>query len=313
MNFHTVNNTAIDYGDTIHFSGDMVSYEQPNITVSGQYLHDFAEVNATKNELQQYESTFSCTVASRLIGKPGLDSTLEVLIFDGVNTYSYSLVFSLLDLHVSIISPSNKMMIDFSHSQTLTVYGNYIATSNTSSITVLYGSYWYVKDREDNSSYWLLANKTTGNEWMFTINDISHFKNGDNLIQVRISNGVSIDEDNISIQISGLPTTSSSSSPPSSSPPNTTDTSVVNSTWLDQLIETLSFLVNISTPPVFGGSLVGLFLYLRRRRRMKIIERIPEDKIASHKKHIADLSDAVERKFPKAEVETFKPKRRKDQ
>ncbi len=312
VNFHTVNNTAIDYGDTIHFSGDLVSYEHPNITLSGQYLHDFAEVNTTRNDLWQYESTFSCAVASRLIGKSGLDSALEVLIFDGVTTYSYSLVFSLLDLHVTIISPSNKMRIDFSHSQTLTVYGNYLATSNTSSITVLYGSYWYVKDREDNSSYWLLANKTTGNEWLFTINDISSFKNGDNLIQVRISNGVSIDEDNISIQISGLLSTSASSSPSSSTPPNTTDTGATNSTWLDQLIETFSPYVTFFTPPILGAVMVGLFLFLRRRRRMKIIERIPEDKIHSHKKHISDLSEAVEKRLPDTKEDTFRPKRRKD-
>ncbi len=180
------------------------------------------------------------------------------------------------------------------------VIGTYYSVSNSSQLHVLYGSYWYVEDHDDeDSTYWIHVNKSTGNEWEHIVNS-NYFINGINLIKVRISNNNSHFFDTIQIQVVGLPQTTSHQSEPTAT---TEPSNGTNSTSLSTIPPEL-------LPIILVVSIVGSIILLKLRTRMKkqkILEGVTKDDHDVSDK-ISDLKGTIDKKSSDLEQLLIKEK-----
>lgn len=291
VDFYNVNNTTVDYGEPIILEGKSITFESPNISVSKGYLVRYALVNYSKNYLNQFESSFSINIPSILFGEPDEESSFEIIINDGVFVYEYIWLHYFEQLKISIGSPTNTMRLNLAYSDYVPIFGTYRSSSKNSDITIIYGSYWYVKDREDNDSYWINVNKSSGNEWIHNANT-TNFKDGANLILVKICNNQTTMKDSISIQITGLETiTDNTPTGESSSTVTSTATPIVpNNPFV--IPPTIQFILII-----FGSVvLFQISRYIHRRRNIKRIVKKEIVSLNDHKKSLTDLRSTIDRK-----------------
>ena len=319
VDFNTVNDTNVDYGNDLIISGTVVSYNRPTLEVFNKKWNNTINITTTIQTLGQYESKFSEIISSILYGEINELMIIFILINDDVVIYYYRLLFKLSDLKISIISPTNKMEIDLSLTNKLKIIGNFYSYSNSSRIQILFGHYWFVKDRYSNNSYWKDVNKSLGDEWIYNINiSTSNFTNGHNLIFVRIFNDVSEGTDEIVIYISGLPESIVSS--PSN--PYSTDAALATNEN-DSPIEPQWTWIFIGV----GGALIFTFIGSRKLYSYRLRKKMLTKKISSSHDTRPRI-DELKTKIAKTEVELkkipisksiikgtkkkeFKPKRRR--
>ena len=303
----------MDYGDDFSISGKIISYEKPNVTISSNNYTQQCEISILSSGEFLYETEFSIEASKILFVKPDDNSIFDVVIFDGVVYFHHSIVISFQTLDIKIISPTNGMTLDLSHADSFTILGFYHSVSNTSTLQILYGGYWFVRDYEDNQSFWTDLTKDTSNEWSLDVNS-SSFINGVNLVIVRITNGVSYREDRIQLEISGLPEPSNWSGEVTSTTPSDSNFSPTKEE-ISPLIEFIqqSWFLFLCIGGVFS------IIVLRDIRQWYIqnqsMKTIPSKTEPS--RHLKDLVKTINQKDPLSDTIdnqkkiSFKPKRRK--
>ncbi|MFW9856389.1 MAG: hypothetical protein ACFFFG_15155 [Candidatus Thorarchaeota archaeon] len=307
INFENVNNTSMDYGEEFQLKGESVTYESPNISITKNYLIRYAIVNETINHLSQHESSFVVSVPSILFGQPDTISYFHVQINDGVFIHKYVWSHYYEQLKISIISPANNMRINLGSSTQVGIYGNYRSSSSDSSISILYGSYWYVLDREDNMSFWESVNKSSGNQWFFDANT-SRFSDGTNLIKVRIYNEEVLNNDSVSLQISGLNIINLNSSEPYHDTSHPTPPSSPSPNQIPEIPLVIQALVLI-VPPLI---VIQRVRQSRRKRQMTDIMDRDIVSLPDHKEALSDLKASINRRAPTREdSQEFKIKRKR--
>ena len=314
INFYTINETVMDYGDNFSISGKLISYEKPNVTISSNNYTRHCEINVLFSEEYLYETEFSIEASSILFGTPEGNSIFDVVVFDGVVYFHHSIVICFQTLGIKIISPTNGMILDLSLADSFTILCFYHSVSNTSTLQILYGGYWFVRDHEGNQSFWTDLTKDTSNEWSLDVNS-SSFINGVNLVIVRITNGVSFREDRIQLEISGLPKPSNWSGEVTSATPSDSNFSPTKEE-ISPLIEFIqqSWFLFLCIGGVFS------IIVLRDIRQWYIqnqsMKTIPS-KAQEPSKHLKDLVKTINQKDPLSDTIdnqkkiSFKPKRRK--
>jgi len=301
-NFDTINNSNYDYGDNIIVSGSLVSYEEPTIIIESNFKNHTIAMLSHEVDTYLFSSNFSVAISTSFFEEDDEIIFLKIYMTDGVKNYLKTLSFSLQRFKINFISPRDHMEIDLTYSNELKIAGSYISHSIKSKIQILYGSYWYVEDRDfENSTYWEDVNKTSGNSWEFNIVNFTKLINGRNSIKVKIFNNHSSSIDTVGLNIIGLPETQSSSSSssntifPSSNSPFSPLPSDPNYTILLLVLGSLIFV-----------SITGTRKLTRYYHNKKIIDK---DFSVSSKQseHFLSLKEKVEKSYDQVSSPSSEP------
>lgn len=307
VNVYNANNSKVEYGDTLTITGKTVTYDIPTVQILTSYRDYNASLDVTNYTLFLYETEFLISIPT-LIFPQTSNLDLWIWVYDGIEYYKYNLTFITHLVSINIISPMNNMLLDASNADSLKIFGGYQSISNRSQLQILYGSYWYVKDRDfENSSYWVPVNKSTASTWEYTVN-ISSFVNGDNTIKVRIFNNRSVHTDSVNLRIQGLPQNETVPVEPDKPPPITTDPLQAQP---PRLIDQLLIFGLIGT---IGIVIVqGVRQYFRQKGEERIVgEDIPLPGLSRELEELKQKMAEKEKKRVKPPKKTeFVPKRRR--
>lgn len=310
VNFFSENNSIVDYGQEVTIDGKLISIGTPQLFVASEV----SEYNVTCESFNisdyLYNSSFSHSLSIFSNSEsPGSEYFVHCYFWDGLSVYTYIIHFEVNILKINIISPISQMRVNLNKSDALKIVGNFVSFSITSRISVLYGSDWYVRDRDfKNSTHWIDVNKTSGNQWEIAANNISVFQNGLNIIKVRIINDFYENTDSIYLFISGLDESVSTIETSSETPTTPTMSSYLPSPEPPLALILMGSLVTITV------SLISVRKIVSSNRMKKISMKKIEIDTKKTKIRINDLLETLDRVDPNLKAEDkkeFKIRRRK--